>query len=371
MAVVRISDLTAATTPLAGTEIVEIEQGGNSRRCTIAQITAGGLSNPMTTAGDLIRGDTGGAPARLPIGTSGQVLTVVSGAPEWQTPSGGGSLNVQDEGSTVVTGATAINFVGAGVTATASGSVATVTIPGGGSTLPDSLAEIASTWDAFWLAVPGASAGSVFGIAAPTFVGAPGSMTPSSTNNFTATPHIPYTVATAATNAISSVRHSFDIVSRHSGFRFSTTFGIDFGGDTASHRLFVGLRALQSSATDVEPSTIVNGFGIGYDSDDTQFQVIHNDASGTATKVALGASFPKPTASRDAIWRLDLWGSSDTSVINYRFKNVETGAVATGTITTDIPAVTVSLNCNSYMSAGGTSTRVGIAWARMAYGKPS
>jgi hypothetical protein len=38
MAVVRISDLTAATTPLAGTEILEVEQGGNSRRCAVADI---------------------------------------------------------------------------------------------------------------------------------------------------------------------------------------------------------------------------------------------------------------------------------------------------------------------------------------------
>ncbi len=90
MAVVRISDLTAATTPLGGTEIVELEQGGNSRRCTVADIVAGagGLTNPMTTAGDLIRGGTGGAPTRLGIGSNGQVLTVVAGALAYATPSG-------------------------------------------------------------------------------------------------------------------------------------------------------------------------------------------------------------------------------------------------------------------------------------------
>lgn len=84
MAVVRISDLTAATTPLAGTEIVELEQGGNSRRCTVADIRAGaGLTNPMTTAGDIITGGASGVPQRLGIGTNGQTLTVVSGAPAW------------------------------------------------------------------------------------------------------------------------------------------------------------------------------------------------------------------------------------------------------------------------------------------------
>jgi hypothetical protein len=44
-------------------------------------------------------------------------------------PSGGGAVPVQEEGVTVQAAPTAINFVGAGVTATTVGTVATVTIP--------------------------------------------------------------------------------------------------------------------------------------------------------------------------------------------------------------------------------------------------
>jgi hypothetical protein len=46
---------------------------------------------------------------------------------------GGGSIAVQEEGATTTAAATTVNFVGAGVTATDVGGVATVTIPGGGS----------------------------------------------------------------------------------------------------------------------------------------------------------------------------------------------------------------------------------------------
>lgn len=50
----------------------------------------GGMTNPMTTAGDMIYGGTAGAPTRLPIGTAGQALTVSGGNPTWasiaQTP---------------------------------------------------------------------------------------------------------------------------------------------------------------------------------------------------------------------------------------------------------------------------------------------
>lgn len=50
-----------------------------------------GFSNPMTTAGDIIKGGTGGAAERLGIGSADDVLTVVSGALAWAAPGGSGS----------------------------------------------------------------------------------------------------------------------------------------------------------------------------------------------------------------------------------------------------------------------------------------
>lgn len=48
---------------------------------------ATGMTNPMTTTGDTIYSSSGSTPARLGIGTAGQVLAVNSGAtaPEWKT----------------------------------------------------------------------------------------------------------------------------------------------------------------------------------------------------------------------------------------------------------------------------------------------
>lgn len=50
-----------------------------------------GMSNPMTTAGDMIYGGVDGAATRLDKGTAGQVLTMNSGAtaPEWGTVASG------------------------------------------------------------------------------------------------------------------------------------------------------------------------------------------------------------------------------------------------------------------------------------------
>ena len=71
-------------------------------------------------------------------GTANQVLAVNSGATgiEFQNASAGTSLTVQEEGSSLGTAATTMNFVGSGVTATGSGATKTITISsGGGSAL--------------------------------------------------------------------------------------------------------------------------------------------------------------------------------------------------------------------------------------------
>jgi hypothetical protein len=83
---------------------------------------ATGMTNPMTTTGDVIYSSSGSTPARLGLGTAGQVLQVNSGAtaPEWATPAGGGGKVLQVVNATYSTG-TAINtttFTDTGLTAT-------------------------------------------------------------------------------------------------------------------------------------------------------------------------------------------------------------------------------------------------------------
>ena len=54
-----------------------------------------GMTNPMTTTGDTIYSSSGSTPARLGIGSTGQVLTVAGGVPTWATPAGGGGKVLQ------------------------------------------------------------------------------------------------------------------------------------------------------------------------------------------------------------------------------------------------------------------------------------
>ena len=64
--------------------------------------------------------------------TSGHVLSWNGSDYAWVAQSGGSSLAIQDEGNALSTAATTLNFVGAGVTASGTGAVKTITIAGGG-----------------------------------------------------------------------------------------------------------------------------------------------------------------------------------------------------------------------------------------------
>jgi hypothetical protein len=73
------------------------------------------------------------SPAAITDGTNGQALvTDGNGQLSFTTITSGSSLTVQDEGSSLSTAATTLNFVGAGVTASGTGATKTITIAGGG-----------------------------------------------------------------------------------------------------------------------------------------------------------------------------------------------------------------------------------------------
>jgi hypothetical protein len=59
-----------------------------------ANLDTTGMTNPMTTTGDTIYSSSGSTPARLGIGTTGQVLTVAGGVPSWASPASSGGMTL-------------------------------------------------------------------------------------------------------------------------------------------------------------------------------------------------------------------------------------------------------------------------------------
>lgn len=175
-----------------------------------------------------------------------------------------------------------------------------------------------------------------------------------------------YRVTTAATTAVASWRNNAAQLSvggtlaAEGGFWGVMHGGPDTGVSNASHRFFMGLGDT-SAPTDVNPSTLLRIVGIGYDSADTQLQFMYNDGSGAATKVALGANFPKPNADSTAAYRLRLYSPpGPTQRVSYEVENLANGAIATGTVTTNLPATTDFLCAKLYTSVGGVSAVTGV-----------
>jgi len=96
-------DITGVT---AGTGITG---GGTSGTVTVTN----DMATTITTAGDLIKGTGSGTYNRLGIGSTGQVLTVASGAPSWATPATGTTfVGCSASGQTTLTnGATTYSLV--------------------------------------------------------------------------------------------------------------------------------------------------------------------------------------------------------------------------------------------------------------------
>lgn len=85
----------------------------------VAQDDSNAIQNALlTTTGDTIYASAASTPARLGIGSTGQVLTVTGGVPAWATPAGGGKvLQVVQGTSTTATTIASTSFTDTGLSA--------------------------------------------------------------------------------------------------------------------------------------------------------------------------------------------------------------------------------------------------------------
>jgi hypothetical protein len=125
----------------------------------------------------------------------------------------------------------------------------------------------------------------------------------------------------------------------------------------ANVRAFAGV-STTTLFTNVEPTALLNCIGIAKLTTSNNLHLIHNDGSGTATAIDLGASFPSNTIETD-FYVLHL--KTNGSNIDYSLTRVNTGGVATGTLSTDLPNATNALNLGYYVvQSTGANTTTGI-----------
>lgn len=183
------------------------------------------------------------------------------------------------------------------------------------------------------------------------------------TNLHTYMRRIEYLVTTAATTAVASFRNNGQFFAAGTGsfggYLSIIRWGPATGVTNTTKRAFSGVIGSSAAPTDIQPSTQVNIAGMGWDAADANIQFMHNDGSGTATKVDTG--IPRASADRSSVYEIATYVAAGTTDVNWQITDLVSGAVASGVATTNVPAASTMLGQNTWTSVGGTSAVTGVA----------
>jgi len=114
-----------------------------------------------------------------------------------------------------------------------------------------------------------------------------------------------------------------------------------------------------------DPSSYTNILGFAWDTADTNLKFMHNDGSGTATIVDLGANYPTGNTDTD-IYDVAIYvDPTDSATVYYSIERIigGSGQTTNGSVTTDLPAVGTALGFQ--MFASNRSSAVAISFDLM------
>ncbi len=207
----------------------------------------------------------------------------------------------------------------------------------------------------------------VFGFTAPTTTGFTATArNVATTNLFTRMRRLGFvTAATAGTVGqwrVAVSQYTIGNGSGLGGFHYIIRFGISDDATVADAQMFMGMAVGTTTPTNVDPATLVNCVGIGHSATDANLKLFYG-GSAAQTPINLGANFPKNTLSVD-MYELALFASPNSQTIQYEVTRLNTGHVATGTLSgtvgTQIPAATTLLAPWGYRTNNASALAVGI-----------
>ncbi len=144
------------------------------------------------------------------------------------------------------------------------------------------------------------------------------------------------------------------------GFHLIARFSID--SVAAGHAIFVGFDPTTAALADGDPSALVNICGFGADAADSNLQWMVNDASGTATKVDLGANFPAKTVG--AIYEARIFCKPNDTVLYYSLQRLDSAQFVEGSSNTDLPVNTTGICAGAHVFTRAdttTAAKLGIS----------
>ena len=164
-------------------------------------------------------------------------------------------------------------------------------------------------------------------------------------------------LTSAASGNLAQARQTATYFSRNSSLNIIVGLGFAENCTDANVRAFCGV-STTTLFTNVEPTTLLNCIGLAKLTTSNNLQLIHNDGSGTAVAIDLGASFPTNTVNTD-LYTLQL--ITNGSNIDYLVTRINTGDTASGTISSDLPSASTALNLGCYVvQSSGVSATTGV-----------
>jgi len=224
---------------------------------------------------------------------------------------------------------------------------------------------------ALWSAIPGqATLPTANGISYTTAVGTLTARTPATTNALTYM-HRYGIVSTTVAGNITHQRTGTGTTGQgyfftgngttnRGGFVYVVRFATSDATIITGARMFIGLRNDTAAPTNVAPNTIPNCVGIAQYDGTTQLYIVYGGTSAQAA-INLGASF---VASNSTPYELALYSpSSATRTIYYEVTNLDTGVIATGTLTgtaVQVPSETLLLTGHHWRTNNATASAVAL-----------
>lgn len=303
MANKKISELNSVTTPLAGTEEIAVVQSGETKKGIINNIR-----DYLKTYFDTL-----------------YQATLVSGT-NIKTVNGNSLLG---SGNVVINEVTADNF------------------------------WTYQRGDFYMCQATGGSLNNIGYTGNPSLVGTGVNVPANLSSSYSTSPYETWTHRrqTSATSAGSHAESywAYKLVSVGLGFYASAKVNVTM---TTNGRFFFGLSDSISAFTNVNPSTLTNIVGFGIDSLDTNLQILHNDNTGTATKVDLGASFSINSTSNNT-YIVEMWNYMGSSTTYFRVRNLLTNVTSSiVSVTTDLPTVTDGLAFRLWANNGTDTSAI-------------
>ena len=195
------------------------------------------------------------------------------------------------------------------------------------------------------------------------YTGAGSTISLSPAHNVLNKPAYGYRQTTASTNVVVRIAANTACVvpMRFPTYYQSSAFLSDALATIATHRFALGIIG-NAPSTDVDPSTFSDCIMLAYDKTDATVQIMHNDGSGTCTKIDTG--WIKPTESNQYHYFLKLTTDPATGTVSYEARRWNSTNfnedIFSGVINTNLPTSSIAVVFFSFASVGGTSSTAHI-----------